>query len=135
MGKLQGLAVMAGVFFGIWPLLMNRSGLSGNVATAAFTAIVLIGVVPFAFASGGASLGSANWTAVALAGALGALGLLSFNGMLAGASTAAVGQLFVLMTVVQIAIPAIYHVVMTGDIQLTKLAGFAAAIVAAFLLL
>ena len=86
MNELQAKAVLAGVFFGIWPLLINRSGLNGNIGSACFSAAALIGVLPFALYSSGFTIPTANWTMVALAGFFGALGLLSFNGMLAGAS-------------------------------------------------
>ncbi len=49
MGELQFKAIVAGVFFGIWPLLMNKSGLSGNVSSAVFGLGVLMIVAPFAF--------------------------------------------------------------------------------------
>lgn len=135
MNKLQILASFAGVCFGVWPLFMNRSGLNGNVASAAFSTFVLIGVLPFALYSSGGMLPKANWLMVVGAGIFGVLGLLSFNGMLAGASLNNVGTLFVLMTVIQIVLPALYQVTMTGELPITKLAGFVAATIAAYLLL
>ena len=135
MNKLQIFSVLAGICFGIWPLFMNRSGLTGNVSSAAFCLVALIGVLPFAIKSGSNSLATASWLMVVLAGLFGALGLLFFNGMLAKASMKTVGSLFVLMTVVQIAIPAIYQVIITGRLPLGKLTGFIAAVIAALLLL
>ena len=128
-------AVLAGVCFGIWPLLMNRSGLNGNVSSAAYTLIALIGVLPFALYSSGFSLPTANWTMVVLAGLFGAFGLLSFNGMLAGATLQNVGTLFVLMTVVQVAIAAAYQTFMSGHLTIDRAGGYIAALVAAYLLL
>lgn len=135
MNDLLVKAVLAGVFFGIWPLFMNRSGLNGNVSSAAYTAIALIGVLPFALYSSGFSLPMANWTMVVLAGLFGALGLLSFNGMLAGASLQNVGTLFVLMTVVQVVIAATYQTIMSGHVSIDRAGGYIAALVAAYLLL
>jgi len=135
MNDLQLKAVLAGVFFCIWPLFMNRSGLSGNVSSAMFSAVAFIGVLPFALHSSGFAIPTANWAMVALAGFFGALGLLSFNGMLAGASLQNVGTLFVLMTVVQVAVAASYQAIMSGHLSIDKVGGYAAAAVAAYLLL
>lgn len=64
----------------------------------------------------------------------GGLGLLAFNGMLSRATPQTVGSLFVLMLVVQIATPALYQVINSGEVTVSKAVGFAAAILAAFLL-
>lgn len=134
--SLQMKAVLAGVFFGIWPLLMNRSGLTGNVSSACFSAVTLMFVLPFALSSSGFAIPTANWTMVAAAGFIGALGLLSFNGMLAGASLQEVGTLFVLMTVVQITVAAFYQTIMAGGIPpLEKVGGYTLAAASAYLLL
>lgn len=136
MDSLQVKAILAGIFFGAWPLLMNRSGLSGNVSSVMFCLLVLIGVTPFAIYSNGFTIPTANWTLVILAGFFGAIGLLSFNGMLASASPQNVGTLFVLMIVVQTAVPALYQTIMSGGFPpIDKACGYAAAAVAAYLLL
>ncbi len=132
--SLRMLAALAGIFFGIWPLFMNKSGLSGNVSSAVFSLGTLVVLIPIAIGSNGFNLPQANWTMVALACGTAALGLLSFNGMLAGASAKEVGTLFVIMILVQTATPSLYSVVMNGGITLSKLAGFVLAIVAGILL-
>ncbi len=128
-------AVLAGVFFGVWPLFMNRSGLSGNVSAVCFTAIALIGVLPFALHSNGLSIPVANWTMVALAGFFGALGLLFFNSMIAGASSQNVGTLYVLNLLMQVVVAASYQTIMSGHLSISKIGGYIAAAVAAYLLL
>lgn len=132
---IQSKAILAGIFFGIWPLLMNRSGLNGNISSACFSAIVLIGVLPFAIHSSGMVIPTANWNMVILAGAVGALGLLSFNGVLANASLQNVGTLFVIMTLVQIVVAALYQTWMNGGISLERFMGFLLAGVASYMLL
>ncbi len=133
MDALQIKALLAGLAFGIWPLLMNRSGLSGNLSSAVFTAIALTCVTPFAV-SNLSSLASTNWVMAISAGVIGALGLLSFNGMLAKATPQNVSMLFVLMIVVQTALPAVYNIVMNGGMSVSKGLGFVLAIAAAILL-
>lgn len=131
------MAMLAGLFFGIWPLFMNRSGHTGNVSSAVFCVATFIVVLPFAVKSilGGAPLVSANWLMVLGAGFFGALGLLAFNYMLAGATKEAVGSLFIIMVMVYVAVPALYQIIVTGGLPLTKLAGFIAAAIAAYLLM
>lgn len=48
MNELHVRAFLAGVFFGLWPLFMNRSGLTGNISAAVFTVGVFVIVSPFA---------------------------------------------------------------------------------------
>ena len=134
MTELQLKAALAGLFFGIWPLLMHRSGLSGNVSSAAFGLGAFLVVLPFALPKIG-QIGEADKTMIILSCLLGGFGLLSFNGMLSKATKEQVGPLIVLMTVVQIAVPALYQVVIAGKITIAQGAGFAAAILAAILLI
>ena len=134
MNELYVKSILAGIMFGIWPLLMNRSGLSGNVSSAVFSAIVFLGILPFAVMTSGATLATANWVMVIVAGCLGAIGLLFFNGMLARATSQNVGSLFVTMLVVQISLPALYQVVILGQVSPRKIAGFLAAVLTAILL-
>lgn len=134
MNELQVRAILAGLFFGIWPLIMNRSRLNGNVSSAVFAFGAFLMVAPFALRSIDKSLViSADWKMAAFAAICGGLGLLAFNGMLAKATSEKVSALFVLMIVVQIAIPAVYQVVITRSITPMKLLGFVAAAVSAFL--
>ena len=135
MNELQIKAVLAGVFFGVWPLFMNRSGLNGMISSAYFSAMVLVGVLPFALYRGGFSIPAANWTMIAFAGLAGTLGILSFNSMLADASPQNIGTLFVLMIIVQVIVPASYQAIMSGEWALNKIGGYAAAVLAAYLLL
>jgi hypothetical protein len=113
MDALQVRSLLAGLCFGIWPLLMQRSGLTGNFSSFVFTAIVLVCVTPFTFGNVG-SLTSVNWGVTVAAGIFSSIGVMSFNGMLAKATPQNVSSLFVLMIVVQVSIPAIYSVTQNG---------------------
>lgn len=130
-------AAVAGVFFGLWPLFMNRSGLSGNVSPMIFNLVVLICVTPFAIRGligGTENFAQVSWTMAIFAGITGAIGVMAFNGMLAQATPQSVGSLFVVMIVVQTVISAIYNAVMSGEVTLTKAAGFVFAGIAGILL-
>jgi hypothetical protein len=138
--KLHLMAITAGICFGTWPLFLMRSGLRGNVASwvyglggtflftlAVFVPLVMRGTVSQAFEK-------FNWWPYACAVLIGMPGLLLFNTMLAKAGPKEAGQLFVLMILVQTSIPAIYHIYQNGNVSLSKIIGFSAAILAAILL-
>ncbi len=136
MNNLYVLSVFAGVFFGLWPLLLNRSGLNGNVASVIFSGIGLICVSVFAFAIGKMSIPAhTNWWLAIAAGAASAIGVLIFNNVLAKSSPLNVATLFALTLVVQIAVAAIYQVIVSGNLSITKGLGFIFAGVTAWLLL
>jgi len=133
MDSLQIKAIIAGMFFGAWPLLMNRSNLNASVSAVVFSVVVLAIVFPFSINSW-SNLTNINWTMAVLAGVAGAVGLLLFNGMLSKATVDSVGTLFVLSLVAQITVSSIYKVLMSGDISLGKGVGFVLAALSAVLL-
>lgn len=133
MSDLQVKAILAGLFFGFWPLFMNKSGLKDNISSAAFCMIALMVIVPFAIHDIRA-LQNAHWLMLIAAGTLGGIGLLFFNGMLSKATPERVGTLFIIMLVAQMIPPAIYQVVKDGGITISKGLGFLAGILAIFLL-
>jgi len=134
MDKAQILrALIAGLCFGIWPLMMNKGGLNGNLASFVFATIAMLCIAPFAYSSLG-ELGNARWVVVISAGILGAIGLLFFTSMLTKSSPTNVSSLFVTMVVIQTAIPIIYQLVVTGGMTVTKGVGFGFAVLAAILL-
>lgn len=135
MSTLWARAIIAGIFFGIWPLLMNRSGLNGSVASFAFAFTVLICVFPFALSNPSVNVSSYNLVFAIGAGILGAAGLLLFNGVLAKANLQNVGLLFVIMLIAQTVVPAVYQSIMTGGISFQKILGFILATISIVLLM
>ena len=91
MNELHVRAILAGVLFSFWPLLMNRSGLTGNVSSAVFTLGAFIVVSPFALYEFRSTTPSIVWAMAIGACVFGGLGLLVFNGMLSKATPQAVG--------------------------------------------
>ncbi len=134
MNTLQISSIAAGVFFGLWPLLLNKSGLSGNLSSVVYVGIVFLCVLPFVFLQQ-STVTNANWWMAIGAGVAGAAGVLLFNGVLAKSTPLNVGTLFVLMLVVQTAVPAIYSLIVNGGISVTKALGFGFAAIAAVLLI
>lgn len=133
MNDLQVKAILAGLFFGVWPLFMNKSGLKGSISSAAFCMVALMTIVPFALSDIGV-LRNTRWLMLVVAGIFGGIGLLFFNGMLSKATPEKVGTLFIIMLVAQMIPPAIYQIVKDGGVTISKGLGFLAGIIAIFLL-
>ncbi len=126
-------AMIAGLCFGLWPLFMNQSGLTGKISSAVFAFLVFAIVAPFAFADGMSKIVEANWIMAIAAGIFGAIGILSFNGMLAQTRPQDVGAMFIIMILVQTAVPAVHQMIMNG-VTPSKAVGILLALVAAVLL-
>lgn len=131
---LQIRAVLAGVAFGIWPLLMQRSGLTGYMSAAVFAIFAFITVIPFAVHEGFHGLRAAIPVFYVGAGVVAGFGLLAFNSMLGKATGKQVGSLFLVMLLVQISIPAVYHIYRNQAFDFRKILGVALAIGAGLLL-
>lgn len=129
-------SVLAGIFFGLWPLLLNRSGLNGNFASVIFAGIGFIFILGVSiFTNSIQSSSNPNWYMVMAAGIASAMGVLLLNSVLAKISPANVSTIFVLMLIVQISIPAIYQVIVSGSLSIQKTVGFILAGVTAWLLI
>src|SRR4051812_16547682 len=96
-------AVVAGLFFGIWPLLLRKSGLPSNFASLVFLLGSIVCVFPFTFTEANGAY-AANWYMAIGASVTGAIGLLFFNGMLSDAKPGEVSSLFVVAMLTQISV-------------------------------
>ena len=124
------VALQAGALFALWPILMNRSGLTGNPMAFAFALICFLTVLPF-------TMGQVNWGIMSVwsvsAGIFAGFGLLKFANLLGRVSKEQVSDVFVLVLVTQVVVAAIYKVTLTGLTLKTAL-GFIGAIIVAILL-
>jgi len=129
-------AIISGIFFGMWPLFMNRSGVDGFASAALFSGITFATILPFALASG--QLQKIEVTPLlffALAAGIAAgLGVLIFNTMLAKVTPKEVGTMILLMIMVQLSVPAVYHMIQGGDYSPRKIVGVLGAFIVACLL-
>jgi len=126
-------SVMAGVCFAIWPLFMNKSGVSGYMAAFLLAIILLVIVTPLTLANPEIVTGS-QWVYVVTAGVIGAIGTLIYTGVLSRATPQNIGTLVVLQLIAQAAIPALFQIIQGGGMSKTKMAGFVCAGFATFLL-
>ncbi len=126
--------VAAGILFGAWPLLMNRSDLVGTTSAFVYNALALAIVLPFIAGQGGLVTVGADWKFAVAAGVCGGVGILLLMDTLAKIPAVSVGRLLVIMIIIQIAVVALYDVILNG-IALRRIVGFAVAALATYLLL
>ncbi|MES2216626.1 MAG: hypothetical protein V4481_05025, partial [Patescibacteria group bacterium] len=115
------------------PVSAPTAILPGKVAAMVFCFIVWECTFPFAIKELG-TLAMTNWPMIIGAGIVSALGMLCMTGVLSKAEPQKIGQLIVLMIIVQTAVTAIYQTIMDRDISLSRCVGFALAAAAIFLL-
>jgi hypothetical protein len=109
-------AILAGLCFGVWPLFMNKSGLNSVEASAALSLFLLAIATPFLLVNGVQQLSTIRWQMALPACLFDALGLLALNSLLSSASSAQAGSAFVIVTVVQVAVPAAYLAMLAGGL-------------------
>lgn len=121
--------MLAGLFFGFWPLLMNRSGMKANTFTVMAVSFTLVCVFPF-FIKEFNYFSGVNWKYAISAFATGTMGAVLFNNVLETATKKEVGYLFIVMTMIQISVPAVYSVMQSGGITMKTFFGFVFAVLA-----
>jgi len=135
MNELVLRSVIAGIMFGLWPLMMQRSGLQGNVSSIIFAGAAFLTVLPFAARTGIApAMQNTNVALGLAAGIIGGVGLLFLNGMLARVSVNKVGAMFAIMILVQLTIPVVYQFVITGNYPAKQIIGALLAVISVLLL-
>ena len=129
--------ILTGIFWGAWPIIMGKSGVSGFVSATIFAGTALVMVVVPGLITGQLQKTEMNillFVAI-LAGLIGGAGLICFTTMLSKASGAAqIATMIMIMLMFQIAIPAIYKMVSSGDYSPKTIGGIVLAMGAAWLL-
>jgi len=126
------LSAVAGICFGLWPLVMNRLRLDPFVTVIIFLAGSLLFALPVAFFGHWSGITGGQLRIAALACAISAVGTICFNRMLATTTVGEVANMFLLMLVVQVAVPA--AVLLRTGASMRQIAGLGAAAVAIVLL-
>jgi hypothetical protein len=134
MDPLYSKAILAGLCFGVWPLFMNKSGLNSVEASAALSLFLLAIATPFLLVNGVQQLSTIRWQMALPACLFDALGLLALNSLLSSASSAQAGSGVVIVTVVQVAVPAAYLAMLAGGLTPRSGMGLVAAAIAVYLL-
>ncbi len=127
--------VMAGLCFGIWPLIMKSSGLNAIMAAFVLTTVSLLVYLPFLKGSfDQAALFRTGVILAVVAGLLNGIGTIAFQRMI-GAKDLEISQVVLMVIIIQIVITAaggrlFYHELFT----IKKAFGVVAAGCAAYLL-
>lgn len=124
--------ILAGLLFGVWPIFMNKSGLSGTNAAAAFAVVCSCIVVPAAVYNGISISGSRPGFAIA-AGITAGIALLIFNKVLASTPAQDLSPLFVVLLVAQLVPSVVHYLTENGSMPTMKILGIVLAIAAAVL--
>ena len=133
MNKFQVDAVIAGVMFGLYPLLLSRSEAKSNINATLFSFVVAVCILPFAIAQvKSIDVSDCKW--IIGAGMLSAIGLVCMSNFITSSSKNSIGLLIILMIVVQASVTATYQIIMDRGISPTRLLGFVFAAVAIILL-
>lgn len=134
--KIFALFIAAGLFFGTWPLLMGKSGLPGFVSAALLSGLSFLFIIPVAIYSGQLQTVSFSTplTFAIMAVIIGALGLLTFNTGLAEVTPERIGGMFMTMIMVQLSVPALYQIFLSGDLSPKRMVGIGGAFAVAYLL-
>ncbi len=134
MSLLQIQFILAGFFFGAWPLFMNRSGLSGILSSLILCGLITLFLLPLSI-NEFKNIENANWVMVLSASAFSALGMILLGKGLFSANQNNVSSLFITLMVAQATVPAVYKIILTGgNITIKQILGFATAIMTAILL-
>src|SRR5436309_2956150 len=115
-------AIITGICFAVWPVLLGKSNASGNIGSFALVGIALIAISFFA-ARDIRSLAEARWSFLVIAGLVLAVGFLVFNGIFKSGPTN-VGTLIAIMVAAQVLLSAVIQMASSG-VSMTKIAGFA----------
>jgi hypothetical protein len=130
------IALICGMLFGFWPILMSRSGFQGFASSAVYSCGVFLFVLLPALIEtkvrGG--VGDVRMWLASLAILCGATGLLMFTTGLAKLPREHVPTFVLLNILAQITVLAAIDAYYAGGLRGTKIAGVALAAVAAYLL-
>ncbi len=129
-----GCMLVAGLFFGIWPLIMNRSGLGGVQSAIIFSTCAAVIIIAFGGMTQGFNFTGAKFSYVFIASCFGGAGLIFLSIGLAHTSPKQVSKLFLIMVIAQIVVPATYHAFVNGGLDVRTGLGITTALVTAFLL-
>ncbi len=122
------LTLVAGALFGVWPLIMNKSGFNGYMAAVVFGSCVAFAgfVAQMVFQSDPTH--PIFMRRAVLAGIIGAVGTLCYTAAFSQPGKIDLATLVVLQVVMQVMVPAIYQAISTKSMSINTLIGFGLAL-------
>ena len=132
------LVLIAGLGAGAWPLVMQRSGLSGPMVAVVYSLCSLAAALVLLLLSSAGKVASASqspsWLPAIIAGLLAAMALLLLSTVVAKVTADKLSLLYIVMLLVQISVPILISIVVNRGVSLKQGFGLAAALLAALLL-
>jgi hypothetical protein len=130
------IVIIAGACAGAWPLVMQKSGLPGPLVALVYSLCSLAAAGALCFLGGVHSLPKQdmNWFIAIIAASLAAAALLLLSGVIEKVSARELSLLYVIMLLMQIAVPVIVFIAVNKGVSLRQGAGLTLAVIAALLL-
>jgi drug/metabolite transporter (DMT)-like permease len=136
MKNLQILAAIAGICFGLWPIVANKSGVKPYGAALIISAVGFIFIIPMCMMTGGIqSIKMGNWKMLILAGVISTVGFLCINESMSKVDVKRVSELIMILLLVDAVVQGGNHLLTNGGLSLSKLAGFLLGGIAIWLLI
>lgn len=127
-------ALLAGIFFGIYPLFMNKSGLHGSATAFAFGIGLFLLAAPFAFMSS-SNAADIKWPLVIFFVILACTGVLMYTSAIASVDKKDVSTLIMLLVISQTVVATGMYAMLNSSLSPMKFTGFILAGVAAVMLI
>ena len=99
------LAALAGICFGFWPMLQNRSGVDGSWATAVMAGIAIVAMIPSMATQGLPSTTTGGWTLLSTAGFIQAIGIFAMASLAIKVPGAELPKFLMIAYVIQACVP------------------------------
>lgn len=133
---LLSLSIATGVFFCVWPLRMNQSGLPGPAAMFVYASVTIVAATLVLLFSGGAweSIRGRALTIGVQAGVLNVLGVLAFTTMLSRASAVEVPRQILIAIITQTTLNGAWAAYQSGSVEPRFLLGFVTALATVWLM-
>ncbi len=128
------VCLISGLFLTHWPMVANRSGLSGPLSVAAFATFCALGLLVAAIFVDKSTLYTASWGYSIGAGLLGSVGLILLGYVVGNATPAEMSKNMIPFLLIQLLPPAAYNIYLSGQFTRDKAIGFAAAVVTIYFL-
>lgn len=130
------MSIATGVFFCVWPLRMNQSGLPGPAAMFVYASVTIVASTLVLLLSGGAweaIRGRALWIGVQ-AGVLNVLGVLAFTTMLSKASPLEAPRQILIAIITQTTLNGVWASYQAGSLEPRFALGFVTALATVWLM-
>jgi hypothetical protein len=130
-------SLIIGICFGLWPFIMNKSNLDLRFAPilASIIALIMTVINLFYFSSGELkTMNAKNLIIGCLASVICSFGVINFYKILSRTSPQELAIIFIVITLIQVSIPVLINIVVSGELTLNKAVGFLCAFLSIYFL-